>query len=136
MGKGLIFFSCACCILVLTIVNLSIGPIITGRADISGNSGQYGAMFITGNNSKFYNELKNSIKNAEKIDIIVSFLMESGVKLIFDDLKNSNAKIRILTSDYLNITQPPALYLLKSLGEKLDLRFYNNQRHQEQSFLL
>ncbi len=36
MGKGLIFFSCACCILVLTIVNLSIGPIITGRAGIKG----------------------------------------------------------------------------------------------------
>ena len=36
MGKGLIFFSCACCILVLTIVNLSIGPIITGRTGIIG----------------------------------------------------------------------------------------------------
>ena len=36
MGKGLIFFSCACCILVLTIVNLSIGPIITGRTGIKG----------------------------------------------------------------------------------------------------
>jgi len=30
MGKGLIFFCCSCCILVLTIVNLSIGPIING----------------------------------------------------------------------------------------------------------
>ena len=30
MGKGLLFFCCACCILVLTIVNLSIGPIISG----------------------------------------------------------------------------------------------------------
>ena len=29
MGKGLIFFACSCCILVLTAVNLSIGPIIT-----------------------------------------------------------------------------------------------------------
>ena len=28
MGKGLLFFCCACCILVLTIVNLSIGPIV------------------------------------------------------------------------------------------------------------
>ncbi len=36
MGKGLIFFSCACCILVLTIVNLSIGPIISGKAGIKG----------------------------------------------------------------------------------------------------
>ena len=31
MPKGLIFFCCACCILVLTIVNLSIGPIVSGR---------------------------------------------------------------------------------------------------------
>ena len=30
MGKGLLFFCCACCILVLTIVNLSIGPIASG----------------------------------------------------------------------------------------------------------
>ena len=30
MGKGLIFFCCACFILVLTIVNLSIGPIVSG----------------------------------------------------------------------------------------------------------
>ena len=30
MGKGLLFFCCSCCILLLTIVNLSIGPIING----------------------------------------------------------------------------------------------------------
>ena len=30
MGKGTLFFCCACCILVLTIVNLSIGPIVSG----------------------------------------------------------------------------------------------------------
>lgn len=84
---------------------------------------------FTGNNTDFYNEIKNSIANAKKIDIIVSFLMESGVKLIFDELKNSNAQIRILTSTYLNITQPPALYLLKSLGDKVDLRFYDNPKN-------
>ncbi len=84
---------------------------------------------FTGNNTDFYNEIKKSIQNAERIDIIVSFLMESGAKLIFDDLKKSNAKIRILTSNYLKITQPPALYLLKSLGDKIDLRFYNNPQN-------
>ena len=31
MGKGLLFFCCACCILVLTIINLSVGPIISKR---------------------------------------------------------------------------------------------------------
>ena len=30
MGKGLLFFCCSCCILVLTIINLSVGPIISG----------------------------------------------------------------------------------------------------------
>ena len=81
---------------------------------------------FTGDNFDFYNQLKESIKNADKIDIIVSFLMESGVKLIINELKNSNAKIRILTSDYLNITQPQAIYILKGeLKENLDLRFYN-----------
>ena len=31
MLKGLIFFCCACTILVLTIINLSIGPIVSGK---------------------------------------------------------------------------------------------------------
>ena len=29
MPKGLLFFCCACCILILTIINLSVGPIIS-----------------------------------------------------------------------------------------------------------
>ena len=79
-----------------------------------------------GNNLDFYNEIQNSIQNAEHIDIIVSFLMQSGVKLILNDLKKSDKKIRILTGKYLNITQPQALVLLKSeLKGNLDLRFYN-----------
>ena len=31
MGKGLIFFCCACAILLFTIINLSVGPIISGK---------------------------------------------------------------------------------------------------------
>ena len=81
---------------------------------------------FTGNNNDFYSQLKKSIANAESIDIIVSFLMKSGVKLIINDLKKSKLKIRILTTDYLNITQPEALFLLKSeLKDNLDLRFYS-----------
>ena len=84
---------------------------------------------FTGDNSYFCNEIKNSINNANRIDIIVSFLMESGIKLIIEDLKKSNTKIRILTTDYLNITQPQALYLLKSkLKDNLDLRFYSQSK--------
>ena len=45
MGKGLLFFCCSCCILVLTIVNLSIGPIISGAiGNISNNIGNIGTL--------------------------------------------------------------------------------------------
>ena len=81
---------------------------------------------LTGNNEEFLNRLRKSISNAERIDIIVSFLMESGVKSIIEELKNTQAPIRILTSKYLNITQPQALIILKSeLEDNLDLRFYD-----------
>ena len=80
---------------------------------------------FTGNNEEFLNQIRQSISNAEKIDIIVSFLMKSGIKQIIDDLKNTNAKIRILTSRYLNITQPEALYILKNELPDVDLRFYS-----------
>ena len=87
---------------------------------------------ITGNNNYLYYRLKEAIKKATSIDIIVSFLMGSGVKLILDDLKEAidkGVRVRILTGNYLKITQPQALYLLKgSLGDKIDLRFYNNPK--------
>lgn len=85
---------------------------------------------ITGDKDHIYPKLKQSFKTATTIDIIVSFLMESGVKLLLKDLKealNRGVKIRILTGNYLKITQPQVLYLLKSeLKDKVDLRFYNN----------
>ena len=85
---------------------------------------------ITGGSRFLYYQLKMSIISANKIDIIVSFLMESGVRLILDDLKNalsSGAKIRILTGNYLGITQPSALFLLKKeLGNHVGFRLYNN----------
>lgn len=72
--------------------------------------------------------LKKSIKNADHIDIIVSFLMKSGVNLILDDLKKSNAEIRILTTDYLKITQPEALYILKGEVPNLKLNFFSQSK--------
>ncbi len=85
---------------------------------------------FTGMSAKLKDVLKNSIKSAQRIDLIVSFLMESGVKLILDDLKDAadrGVPIRILTGNYLNITEPSALFLLKTtLKDAIDLRFFNN----------
>lgn len=74
-------------------------------------------------------QLKLSMMQAQKIDMIVSFLMESGVRMLLKDLKaaiSRGVRIRILTGNYLGITQPSALYLIKQeLGSLVDLRFYN-----------
>ena len=88
------------------------------------------------NKSRFlYYQLKMSILRASKIDIIVSFLMESGVRMILKDLKaalDRGVQVRILTGNYLGITQPSALCLIKKeLGNRVDLRFYNDK---ERSF--
>lgn len=76
-----------------------------------------------------YYQLKMSMAKAKRIDIIVSFLMESGVRMLLNDMKRAlerGVKIRILTGNYLGITQPSALYLIKSeLGDRVDLRLYN-----------
>ncbi|WP_312888770.1 DEAD/DEAH box helicase family protein [Clostridium bowmanii] len=83
----------------------------------------------TGDDDYLLPKLTASLKRAKTIDIIVGFLMESGVKLLIKDLKqvaDKGVRIRILTGNYLNITQPQALYLVKdALGDKVDLRFYN-----------
>ena len=70
-----------------------------------------------------------SMKDACGVDLIVSFLMESGVRMLVEELRplaERNVSIRILTGNYLGITQPSALYLLKGeFRERIDLRFYN-----------
>lgn len=80
---------------------------------------------------QLYYQLSRSLRGAESVDIIVSFLMESGVKMIVKDLEKAlrrGAKIRILTGNYLGITQPSALYMIKrELGEQIDLRFYSEK---------
>ena len=95
---------------------------------------EYWTDAITGGQDKrmyLYYQLINSLKQADSVDIVVSFLMESGVRMLLGELDNAlkrGAKIRILTGNYLGITQTSALYLIKhKLGEQVDLRFYNEK---------
>ena len=98
------------------------------------NELEYGTDALTGGQDKrmyLYYQLLNSLKRADSVDIVGSFLMESGVRMLLGELDNAlkrGAKIRILTGNYLGITQPSALYLIKhKLGEQVDLRFYNEK---------
>lgn len=75
----------------------------------------------------FLPQLCHSIARADEIDLTVSFVKASGLRLLLPDLHDalerkaaesrSPARIRILTSDYLDITDPEALRLLVLLQE-------------------
>lgn len=84
---------------------------------------------ITGGSDYLLPKLKEAFSKATRIDIIVAFLMESGVELLEQELRdavNRKIPVRILTGNYLNITQPHALYKLRDImGDSVDLRFYN-----------
>ena len=81
-----------------------------------GYENEYSTDAMTGGSDKrrqLYYQLIQSMKKAESVDIIVSFLMESGVKMLLQELENTlkrGAKIRILTK--------------RKLGDRADLRFY------------
>ena len=90
---------------------------------------------ITNRYLSLYDTLKIDFADAIRIRLMVSFVMEKGVALVINDLinaatrmqaKDENAKIQLLASTYMGVTEPSALYMLRrSLGEMLDLRIYN-----------
>lgn len=75
---------------------------------------------ISNNKTTMYEELKKNIINSDEIIMNVSFIRDSGLKLLIPDLltaKKSGKKIKILTSDYMHITEPNALYRLLEISE-------------------
>lgn len=88
------------------------------------------ATITTGGSRPLLPCLRASIRQAQAIDLIVAFLMESGVKLLLDDLDaavRNGIPIRIICGNTLGITQPEALYQLRErLGDKISLRFFSD----------
>lgn len=75
-------------------------------------------------------KLKECINKANKISFNISFIQESGVKIIEEDLKKAlklGKKIEIITGTYLDITSPQALYRLLELKSKnLSIKIFEN----------
>ena len=66
MSKGLIFFCCACAILLFTIINLSVGPIISGKVGKDTAGGNY---FYWGTaNCAFYSDQYDIAEKDSSID--------------------------------------------------------------------
>lgn len=84
---------------------------------------------FTGNNDELLVRIKENIEKCNKIIFVVSFIMDSGIKLIIESLKKAiekDCKIEIFTTDYMSVTEPIALYrLLTQLNDKADIFIYN-----------
>ncbi len=88
----------------------------------------------------FLPQLCQSIARADEIDLTVSFVKTTGLRLLLPDLHDAlarslahsrpPARVRILTSDYLGITDPEALRLLILLQEQgASVRIFESNGH-------
>ena len=78
----------------------------------------------------FFTYLKEELENCNSFYFIVSFIKFSGIQLLIstlDELEKRGIKGKIITSVYLNITDPKALNKLLEY-KNLDIKIYNNSR--------
>lgn len=77
---------------------------------------------ISGGDDALHAHLRPLIDRAKAVDLSVSFLMASGVRLVLPhlrDLLDRGGRLRLLTGDYLGVTEPAALRLISDLqGER------------------
>ena len=70
----------------------------------------------------FLPQLLAAIRRANQIDLAVAFIKSSGLALLFnalsDAVESRGARLRVLTSDYLDVTDPQALRRLLLLAER------------------
>lgn len=81
-----------------------------------------------GRGSPMHVALHQHLRTCRRASFAVSFSQASGVELLWESLAaalRDGAEIRILTSDYLDITDPEALEELVALPGRLDLRLYH-----------
>lgn len=86
-----------------------------------------GKLVTGGDEHPFLPHLCAAIHRAQRVDMAVAFVKTTGLRLLLPDLLESlqrsesqlpPAQLRILTSDYLDVTDPEALRLLMLLAEQ------------------
>jgi HKD family nuclease len=88
----------------------------------------------TGGDDYFLKRLIEAVNHADVINIAVSFIRSTGLVLLIEPLAEAltrGAEIKIITGDYLQITEPQALrmlMLLKDEGAEIRIFESNNVR--------
>jgi HKD family nuclease len=88
---------------------------------------------VTGGADHFLPHLSEAFTWATQADLAVAFIKTTGLRLLLPDLESmveagAPQRVRVLTSDYLDITDPEALRLLLLLQERgAEVRVYTTQ---------
>lgn len=95
--------------LVLGPPSVSLGPLLDLPHD---------GPLISGGDDALHAHLRPLIDRSSSVDLSVSFLLTSGVRLVLPhlrDLLDRGGSLRLLTGDYLDVTEPAALRLVADL---------------------
>jgi superfamily II DNA or RNA helicase/diadenosine tetraphosphate (Ap4A) HIT family hydrolase len=87
----------------------------------------HGRGLIAGGEDALLRHLLPHIDQARAVDLAVSFVLESGARLLqphLQELLNRSGRLRLVTSDYLDITDPTALRRLMDLEGDAELMVF------------
>jgi superfamily II DNA or RNA helicase/HKD family nuclease len=96
----------------------------------TGNADRPPALVKGGTTDPLLPHLVSLLDDASSVSVAAAFTLESGVKLIEEHLRdvlNRDGQVRIVTGDYLGVTEPEALLRLLDLQGDIELRVFESK---------